>query len=507
MLVGERMADRITNAYEHQLQAAYYHIGNRGICVNTDRIAEAQAIVSAEIHRHLAIASQQWSCKVFIGAENNPPEDRIKGSDFSGAVNLNATQGKYRLLDKLKALGYTVPKVSAKNDDGEWESKESTNELVLRKILQTNQFGYPGGDPAVKAILKVREYSKLKESYLDALLFKRDGLWLWLSNYNVAGTTSGRRSCRKHTFGYGGNSQTFPKHSDIAHIARRCYTARPGNVLLMVDQISAEDWPVSALSENHKALAELRAGVDRHTKLASELFNLPIASKTPKEWKESMERYLGKKTRHATNYDERAGMMSESLIKEGFFYPVPQCQVLLDRMGVLDPNVKGIFHKWVKEQISKKHMLTTPFGRERQFLSARPNDENSSVFKEAYAYIPQSVIGDNTGFTVLKLESNYPIQERSIVQEGHDSIVQDVRADVETVYKYLLRTAGAFVRSISFHNGISVEIPIEGELGFDLNTTVKIKEFSLVGVKEALDRLKEEVHQQEVASGKVMEIA
>lgn len=497
------MTDRVTNQYEHALQSVYYHIGNRGICVDTDRIAEAQAIVSAEIHRHLAIAANVWGCKVFIGAENNPPEDKVKGADFSGAVNLNATQGKYRLLDKLKNLGYTVPRVSAKNDDGEWESKESTNELVLRKILQTNQFNYPGGDPAVKAILKVREYSKLKESYLDALLFKRDGLWLWLSNYNVAGTTSGRRSCRKHTFGYGGNSQTFPKHSDIAHIARRCYTARPGNVLLMVDQISAEDWPVSALSENHKALAELKAGVDRHTKLASELFNLPIASRTPKEWKESMERYLGKKTRHATNYDERAGMMSESLIKEGFFYPVPQCQVLLDRMGILDPNVKGIFHKWVKEQVSKKHILVTPFCRERQFLSARPNDENSSVFKEAYAYIPQSTIGDNTGFAVLHLETKYPVEERFIVQEGHDSIVSDIRGDTETIYRTLLRKENAFKRTITFHNGITVEIPIESELGFDFNTTVKIKEFSRQGVKEALEKLKDEISKQEAESGKV----
>jgi len=493
------MADRVTSTYEHQLQAAYYNIGNRGVCVNTDRQQEALDIINSEISRQLAIASNLWSCKVFIGAENNPPEDKnsAKTGVFSGAVNLNATQGKYKLLTKLKDLGYEVPKVTKKNDDGDWEAKESTEELVLRKILQANQFKYPGGDPAIKAILKVREYSKLKESYLETILFKRDGLWLWLSNYNVAGTTSGRRSCRKHVFGYGGNSQTFPKHSDIAHLARRCYTARPGNILLMVDQISAEDWPVSALSENHAALAELKAGVDRHTKLAAELFNLSIASKTKKEWKESMERYLGKKTRHATNYDERAGMMSESLIKEGFFYPVAQCQLLLDRMGVLDPNVKGVFHKWVKEQVSRKHMLTTPFGRERQFLSVRPHDENSSIFKEAYSYIPQSVVGDNTGFTVLRLESTGTAEEKAVVQEGHDSIVQDVRNDTETVYKYLLRVESAFVRTITFHNGITINIPIEAEVGFDFNTTVKIKNFTRLGVKQALEELRDEVAKQE----------
>ncbi|MDR3392457.1 MAG: DNA polymerase [Sulfuriferula sp.] len=483
--------DRVTSTYEHALQAAYYDIGNRGIVVDPARVAQAKAIVQAEITRQLAIASTQWGCKVFIGAENNPVEE--KDGTFSGAVNLNATQGKYRLLDKLKSLGYEIPKVSVKNDEGEYESKESTQELVLQKILLKNQFGYPGGDPSIKAILKVREYAKLRSAYLNALLYKQGDLSLWLSNYNVAGTLTGRRSCRCHTFGYGGNSQTFPKHSDIAHLARRCYVARPGNILLMVDQISAEDWPVSALAENHNALAELRSGTDRHTKLASNIFGIPLNAKTPEEWKESIERYLGKKTRHASNYDERANMMSESLIKEGHFIPVPQCQKLLDRMGELDPNIKRVFHKYVQDTISNTRMLKTPFGRERLFLGARPNDHNSTVFKEAYAYIPQSVVGDNTGFAVLALESQYPVAERTIVQEGHDSVVQDVRDDVETVYKYLLRTQAAFKRTIKFHNGIELEIPIEAEVGYDFNTTVKIKEFTRAGVKAAIEKLKEKV--------------
>lgn len=491
------MQDRITSSYEHALQAAYYAIGNRGICVSTDRLVESRAIVAAEISRQLAIASNLWGCKVFIGAVNAPKES--KDTPFSGAVNLNATQGKYKLLDKLKGLGYEVPTVSKKNEDGEWESKESTEELVLRKILLRDQFNYPGGDPAIKAILKVREFAKLQSTYLNASLYSKGSEVFFLSNYNVAGTVTGRRSSRSHTFGYGGNAQNFPKHSDVADLARKCFIARPGNIFLMVDQISAEDWPVSALSENHVALAELRAGVDRHTKLASDLFNLPISSRGKKEWKKSIERHLGKKTRHATNYDERANMMSESLIKEGFFYPVSQCQMLLDRMGKIDPNVKNVFHKWVRQQVSVNHTLITPFGRERQFLSARPNDENSSVFKEAYAYIPQSTIGDNTGFTVLKLESDYQLSEREIVQEGHDSIVQDIGDSAENVYNRLLRTEHCFKRKIVFHNGITVEIPIEAEVAYDFNTTVKIKDFSRAGVKQAIEELKDELSKQESA--------
>jgi len=490
--------DRVSSSYEHALQACYYEIANRGIRVDTKLRHESVASVQAEIARQLAVASKQWACKVFIGRENAPVED--KNGPFSGAVNLNATQGKYRLLDKLKDLGYEVPRVSKKNEDGEYESKESTEELVLRKILQTNQFNYPGGDPAIKAILKVRELGKLQSTYLQARLFTRGSDSFFLCNYNVAGTLTGRRSSRRHTFGFGNNSQNFPKHSDVAALARKTFVSRPGHIFLMVDQISAEDWPVSALSENHNALAELRAGTDRHTKLAAFLFNIPINAKTPEEWKESMERYLGKKTRHASNYDERAGMMSESLIKEGFFIPVADCQKLLDRMGQADPNVKGIFHKYIRDTVSKTHMLVTPFGRERQFLSARPNDENSTVFKDAYAYIPQSVVGDNTGFTVLALESGSPVEQRRIIQEGHDSIIQDVPDSPETVYEYLVRTLVAFKRNITFHNGIQLEIPIEAELAYSLDTSIKIKDFSLEGVKVAMQKLREKVFSQQTVA-------
>ena len=487
------MTDKVTSSYEHALQAAYYHVGNRGICVNVQRIAEAKAIVKAKVAQQLAIASNQWGTKVFVGAAN-APDEAIKGLNASGAININATQGKFALLTGLKNLGYEVVKITKKNSEGDYEQGYSTGELALQKMLSKNQFNYPGGDPAIRAILKIRELGKLYSSYLSARLLERSGEAYFLSNYNVAGTLTGRRSSRRHTFGFGNNAQNFPKHSDVAAMYRRCLVARPGNIFLMVDQVSAEDWPVSALSENYQALKELRDDTDvygRHTRLASVIFGIPLAAKTPGEWKDSMERYLGKKTRHASNYDMKAGRMSDALAQEGFSFSEVACQALLKKVAEHDPSVDLVFHKYVKDQISKTHMLVTPFGRERQFLDARPNDSNATVFKEAYAYIPQSVVGDNTGFALLKLESNYGIQERFIVQEGHDSIVQDIRADAETVYKYLLRTNAAFDRTIKFHNGIEVNIPIEAELGYDFQTTVKIKEISRAGVARAMEKLRD----------------
>jgi hypothetical protein len=481
----------ITSQYEHALQDVYYDIGNRGIRVDTPEIKKSLAIVNAEIARNLAICSKQWACRVYIGAENKT-EDAV---DEEWSVNLNASNGKHTFLKKLQELGYEVPKVAKKNEDGEYESEYSAGELSLQKMLAANQFGYPGGDPAIKAVLKVKEYGTLKSRYLYARLFNRAGLAYYLCNYNVAGTLTGRRGSRKHTFGFGNNAQNFPKHSDIAFLFRKCLIARPGNIFLMVDQMQAEDWPVSALANNLRALDELRQGIDRHTNLASAIFNIPVPTRTKQEWKDSMERYLGKKTRHASNYEMGPGRMSDALAQEGYSYSTKECKVLLDRVAQIDPNVKLVFHRYVQDCVSKTRILRTPepFARERQFLSARPNDFNSSVFKEAYAYIPQSTVGDNTGVAVLDMEASYPQEERFIVQEGHDSIVQDVEDKPETIYRQLMRVDKAFDREITFHNGIKLKIPIEAELGYDFNTSVKIKDFSLQAICEAREQLQEKL--------------
>jgi hypothetical protein len=219
-----------------------------------------------------------------------------------------------------------------------------------------------------------------------------------------------------------------------------------------------------------------------------------IPGKNEPDWntaKHDEYRYLGKKVRHASNYDMKAGRMSEALAQEGKSYSEAQCKVLLETAAKADPSIDAVFHKYVKDCLSRTRTLITPFGRERQFLGARPNDANSSIFKEAYAYIPQSVVGDNTGFALLSLCSQSGTAGQYIVQEGHDSIVQDIPDDVEKVYQVLLRTCGAFDRVIRFYNGIEVKIPIEAEVGYDFQTTVKVKDFSRAGVKAAIDKLKE----------------
>ena len=483
------MESKITSTYLHHLQAIYHRIDSRGICLSRPELAKSEIFVKDAIAKHCKIASEQWNCTVYLGATNDD------GS--ADSVNINSTSGERSLLKKLQALGYEVPKITKKNSKDEYESNYSTAELALQKMLVSNQFKFLGGDPAIRAVLRIRELGKLKNSYLNALFYQHpDGNLYYLSNYNCAGTLTGRRASRKHTFKFGNNAQNFPKHGEVSKVFRKCLVARPGNIFLMVDQKSAEEWPVAALSENHKAIAQMQSGVNRHIKRAAWIFGIGESLRTQEQWKDSIEYYLGKKVGHANNYGMRGRRMSESLAQEGHSINEAQCNVLLAKANELEPEIDGVFHKYVQDQINKTRILTTPAGRERQFLGLRPNDPNYSIFNEAYAYIPQSTVGDNTGFAVYYLETNLGIEKRAVVQEGHDSIVQDIPRDTSTVWTYLNATMQSFARSFRFHNGIEIEIPIEAEIGYDFQTTIKIKDLSYDGVVEALNKLNLKIQKQ-----------
>src|SRR5271163_1669961 len=468
--------NRITSNYLHQLQAVYHAIDKRGILVSKERLSDASNYIDQDISKQCDIVSNCWGIRCFIGSSNRPV-----GKDTSGvaaiSINLNSSSGTNTPLEQLKRMGFKIPKTSARDEDGNYISKESLAELVLQKIYATNQFGTPGGDPAIRSLLRIRELSTLRSRYINANLFPSPQGPVFLTNYNCAGTVTGRRGSRKHSFGYGGNAQNFPKHGELAKVYRRCLVARPGKIFLMVDQMQAEDWPTSALANNTEALDDLSNGVDRHRKLGCLIFDLPWDHYTDSQWKDSIERFLGKKTRHANNYGMRGNTMSDSLAKEGHSLTPAQCQVILDKVNKVDPSVDGVFHRYIKDQLNATRTLRTPFGRERVFFGLRPGEtgSNNKIYNEAYSYIPQSTIGDNNGFAVFALETGDVLTRGAIVQECHDSIIQEIDDSVDAIWTHLQATQAAYDRRIRFHNGIEVQVPVEGEIAFDFAETVTFK--------------------------------
>lgn len=473
------LKDRTGSEYLHKLQAVYHEIDKRGIVVDRKRLEDASKYIDNDIMEQCKLVSLHWGAFCYIGANNKPAKDNPLASS---SVNLNASSGDSTPLAQLKRMGFVIPKTPARDEDGNYYNKESLAELTLQKIYATNQFGVTGGDPAIRALLRIRELGTLRARYINANLYSQrqssgGSYEVFLSNYNCAGTVTGRRGSRKHSFGYGGNAQNFPKHGELARVFRRCLVARPNKIFLMIDQMQAEDWPTSALAENQEALDDLISGLDRHRKLGCLIFDIPWDHYTDSEWKESIERFLGKKTRHANNYGMRANTMSDSLAKEGYSLTPIQCEAILKKVNQVDPSVDQVFHKYIKECLYAERKLQTPFGRERIFFGLRAGDNggNNKIFNEAYSYIPQSTVGDNTGFTVFALETGNDKTRGKIIQEGHDSIIQEIDDTPGAIWTHIQESIKASNRTIRMHNGIEINIPWEGELGYDFYHTEGLK--------------------------------
>lgn len=483
------MQQLITSTYEHKLARAFFDIDNRGLLMNQEKLGKLRLLCNDSVKNLCSSVSKATGEKIYVGAENKPAT-KDKSYNINYSPNLQTL---------LKNLGFSLPKIRVKNEHHEYEMKDSANKLVLQKVLADPTLWPPGFFEAKKLIadlLELHKIIKVKNTYVNARLYNN----VMYSCYGVASTITGRRNSKRHPYNLGGNSQNYPKYTDIGRQYQECIMARPKRIFFRVDQKGAEDWPVQALAQNYQALEELRNGINRHVKLASYIFSIPESvlqlGRAAHDPTAEFQYYLGKKSRHANNYGLRAQRFSEQLAENGYSVPKDTCAEMLRKVAEIDPNVHNVFHAYIRDEIFNKKMLVTPFGRERQVFGLRPNEHNWDILNECYSYIPQSTVGDNTGLAILYI---YTICNGSdtILHDGHDSIVQEPLDTEQSLLDTFYNTTNSFNRDITFHNGITIKIPVEGELGYDWNNFEKLKEFTPDCLIETYRKLKQKIKDQE----------
>jgi hypothetical protein len=371
--------------------------------------------------------------------------------DSKGILNIaSVPQLKSVLKDELKIKLKTDRKTG----------KETTGEESLNEAFAAT------GNQVLKHILRTRELNKILGTNVDAELCDN----VFYSCYSVTGTITGRRASRKTFLGFGSNGQNQPKHSDLGEKFNGVFIARRGKILVACDQASAEEWAVQGIiadvSGDTKGIRELeesiRTGISRHAVLASAIFGLPLAQTNNKE---CLEYFLGKKVRHAGNYDMRENTMAAQLAAAGFPVKIPFCAAILAKFHEVEPNIRNVFHRYIERELCTKRLLRTPLGRERVFYGIRPYGDNSKVFREGYAYIPQSTIGDNNGLAVLFCQTNNP---GSVLADGRDSMLTEVEDTFDAVIAQMKLLLQAYDRIIRFPNGFEVKIPIDFRIGYSM---------------------------------------
>ncbi len=438
--------------YEMPLARRFHEIDKRGILTDHEALAQLRKEIVAELGE---------KCVAISGGLNNRPVVYSKRMETDLAKQLNVdTKAVLNIssVQQLKEVLKNELKIKLKVD--KHSGKESTGEESLNEAFAAT------GNGVLKNVLRVRELNKMLGTYIDA----RTDANVFYSCGSVTGTVTGRRASRKNFLGYGSNGQNQPKHSDLGERFQGIFIARPDRILVTCDQASAEEWVVQGIiadvSGDTKGITELtdsiRTGISRHDRLASAIFGLPLEKTNNKE---CLEYFLGKKVRHAGNYDMRENTMAAQLAAAGFPTKVNFCRAILDKFHEVEPHIRGVFHKYIQNELTRHKKLNTPLGRERTFHGLRPYGDNSKIFREGYAYIPQSTIADNNGLAILFCEAHLP---NAYLMDGHDASYVEVADSLESVVNAMQVLEKAYDRVLKFPNGFEVQIPIDFRIGYSM---------------------------------------
>ncbi len=131
-----------------------------------------------------------------------------------------------------------------------------------------------GLDPIIEIVTEYRFLSKLKSTFIDAMLDKigADGRIHTTLNQNV--TATGRISSAEP------NLQNIPVRTELGREIRRAFVASAGNILVGADYSQIELRVLAHLSGDTAFTQAFTTGEDIHTRTASEVFGVPVSEVT-----------------------------------------------------------------------------------------------------------------------------------------------------------------------------------------------------------------------------------
>lgn len=342
--------------------------------------------------------------------------------------------------------------------------KKGRPTLDESSLIRLKRRGFKEADLA----LQIRKKRTIVEKYLN-IKFKEGR---FVCSYNPVGTNTGRLSSSKQIItDYGTNAQNIP------HALDEYFLADEGYIIGNVDLSQADNRTVAYISPEPRMIQAFEDGTDVHSLTASMMFDIPIDEiiemnkkgiPAPIGNRDRTHRKWGKECNHGLNYD--LGYKTFSFRLE---IPESEGKLLHSKYHQIYPNIKQRFHTQVQAQLRAGRTLTNPFGRKFLFLD-RWGDE---LFKQAYAFIPQSTTADIINRWGLNefYYNTQKFQEVELLRQVHDSINFQIPLSIglEKIAQILKGMKESLERPLHYRNQTWV-IPAEFSLGFNLKDQTEI---------------------------------
>lgn len=284
-----------------------YHIERRGFAIDVDQLLKQ----STELLRQIQAAEKEIT--------------KLAGTEFNIGSPKQLAQV---LFDTLK-----LPP-SKKTKTG-----FSTDSEVLEKLKASH--------PIIEPILKYRELTKLKSTYVDSLpqLVREDGRVH--TTFNQASTATGRLSSTDP------NLQNIPIRTENGARVRRAFVADPGKLIMSVDYSQIELRILAHYSEDPALIQAFRDDLDIHAATAAEIFNVPLKEVTGEH------RRKAKAVNFGIAYGQGAFGLAETLS-----VPRAEAQDIINRYFTRFPGVNAYITTMI-ERAKEQGFVETLLGRRR----------------------------------------------------------------------------------------------------------------------------------------------
>lgn len=376
--------------FSKALQAPILEMNLRGLLVNNRRKHK----VIREMEAKLAQLEAQLDRLI------------LEGVGAAGCNWRSPAQLKHLLYDVMK-----LPVQKKRNTNGVFAP--TTDEAALEKLS-----AYFIAEPICNHLLTLRSLGKS----LGFLRTNVDADGRMRTQFNIAGTDTGRFASSVTDFGTGTNLQ------NVTSSLRSVFVADPGMKFANLDLEQADSRNVGALCWETlvESRGEAYAGAyldacesgDLHTTVCKMAYSeLPWGTAPDRSLADQVAikghsyRDLSKKLGHGSNYlGQPPTMAKHSKL------PIPLVKQFHEQYFSAFPCIPE-WHKSVFWNLENLSHLQTPFGR-RRFFFGRPKD--GSTRRAAVAYQPQSMTADEINIGILNLWRANRVQ---LLVQVHDSIL------------------------------------------------------------------------------------
>ncbi len=241
--------------------------------------------------------------------------------------------------------------------------------------------------PVIPVILRYRELSKLKNTYVDRLpeLVNPETGRVHTS-FNQTGTVTGRLSSSDP------NLQNIPVRTEMGARVRRAFIAPPGHLLLSADYSQIELRVLAHISQDQALLEAFRRGQDIHATTAAAVYGIPLDQVTKEQ-----RRYA-----KTVNFGLLYGMSPFRLARESDL-TLAEAEAFVRAYFERFPGVRRYLDS-VRREVAEKGYVETLLGRRRYFPIFQ--EENKRVSKIAIQQAEREAINmpiQGTAADIIKL--------------------------------------------------------------------------------------------------------